>query len=39
MRNASHERLINAAEQPEREAAGKPGTALRPAEHPVGEKH
>ncbi|MBL9161334.1 MAG: cytochrome C oxidase subunit IV family protein [Planctomycetaceae bacterium] len=39
MNYASRERLINAAQQPEREAAGKPGTALRPAEHPVGEKH
>jgi cytochrome c oxidase subunit 4 len=39
MRTASRERMINAAEQPEREAAGEPGTALRPAEHPVGEKH
>ncbi|MBA3484696.1 MAG: cytochrome C oxidase subunit IV family protein [Pirellulales bacterium] len=37
MRHASHERLIHAAEQREREAAGKPGTALKPAEHPVGE--
>lgn len=39
MNYASRERLINAAEQPKREAAGKPGTALKPAEHPVGEKH
>lgn len=39
MRTASRERMINAAEQPEREAAGEPGTALRPAEHPVGERH
>ena len=37
MRHASRERLIHAAEQREREAAGKPGTALKPAEHPVGE--
>lgn len=37
MRHASHERLIHAAEQPEREAAGKAGTALKPAEHPVGK--
>jgi cytochrome c oxidase subunit 4 len=37
MRNASHERLTYAAEQPEREAKGEPGTARRPAKHPVGE--
>jgi cytochrome c oxidase subunit 4 len=37
MRHASHERLIYAAEQPDREAEDKPGTALKPAEHPVGE--
>ncbi|HEX6963487.1 MAG TPA: cytochrome C oxidase subunit IV family protein [Lacipirellula sp.] len=37
MRYASHERLTYAAEQPEREAADKPGTAKKPAEHPVGE--
>jgi cytochrome c oxidase subunit 4 len=37
MRYASHERLIYAAEQPEREAAEKPGTAKKPAKHPVGE--
>lgn len=37
MNYASRERLIYSAEQPEREAAGKPGTALKPAEHPVGE--
>lgn len=37
MKSASHERLTYAANQPEREAAGEPGTALRPAEHPVGE--
>ena len=37
MRHASRERLVYAAEQPEREAQGKPGTAVKPAEHPVGE--
>jgi cytochrome c oxidase subunit 4 len=37
MRHASHERLIYAAEQPEREAHGEPGTARRPAKHTVGE--
>ena len=37
MNYASRERLIYAAEQPEREAKGKPGTALKPVEHPVGE--
>jgi len=37
MRYASHERLTYAAEQPEREAEGQPGTALRDIEHPVGE--
>jgi cytochrome c oxidase subunit 4 len=39
MNYASRDRLVNAAEQPKREAAGKSGTALKPAEHPVGEKH
>jgi cytochrome c oxidase subunit IV len=37
MNYASHERLIYAAEQPEREAEDKPGTARKPVEHPVGE--
>jgi len=37
MRHASHERLTYAAEQPEREAKGEPGTALRDIEHQVGE--
>jgi cytochrome c oxidase subunit 4 len=37
MSQASHERLTYAAEQPAREAADKPGTAKRPAEHPIGE--
>ena len=39
MNYASRERLIYSAQQPAREAAGKPGTALKPAVHPVGEKH
>ena len=39
MRGASRERLTHAAELSAPAAAGKPGTALRPAEHPAGEKH
>ena len=37
MRHASHERLTYSAEQPEREAANEPGTALRDIKHQVGE--
>lgn len=37
MRHASRDRLIHAAVQPDREATDRPGTARRPAEHPVGE--
>ena len=39
MRGASRERLTHAAELSAPATAGKPGTALPPAEHPAGEKH
>ena len=39
MRGANRERLTHAAELSAPAAAGKPGTASHPAEHPAGEKH